>query len=108
MRRPAGPALALALLGCATQEARPAASLPPSVVQHTLETKPAGAVVSWQGVDGREQGTVMPVRTFRTRQGYCREYQVTVAGPGAAEQASWREVACRDAAGTWRDPEIGA
>lgn len=99
-------ALAGTLLGCAAQDApQPVASLPAGVVQHTLETKPTGESVSWHGPDGR--GTVTPIRTFRTRSGYCREYVVTVTVPDGAERETRREVACRDEAGIWRDPAIG-
>ena len=101
-------AMAAVFIGCVAQIApRPGAALPAAVVQHTLETKPTGESVGWQGPDGRQHGTITPVRTFRTRLGYCREYIVTLAEPAGGTGESWREVACRDEAGLWRDPAIG-
>ena len=107
MSWPAALALVAAVAGCSRESPHPVASLPPAVVQHTLETKPTGESVRWHGPDGRQQGTMTPIRTFRTRLGYCREYVVTVTVPAGGVGETWREVACRDEAGIWRDPAIG-
>jgi hypothetical protein len=96
------------LAGCTAPGTTPhTAALPAGVVQQALETVPAGEVVSWQAPDGRQHGTVMPIRTFRTTVGYCREYAVTLITPSGLAQDTWRDVACRDEAGVWRDAAIG-
>lgn len=102
--------------GCAGQAPPPtAAAAPPPppprvpevVVQRTLEATPSGEAVRWRIAQTGQQGTVTPVRTFRTAAGFCREYAVTLSLPDGTGHA-WRDVACRDPAGSWRPPSADA
>lgn len=102
---------AVVLAGCIDQT--PQSSVPPAMIlqqaelQQALETQPSGTPVRWQSAAGGQFGTVTPVRTFRTPNGYCREYLVTLQGPDGVD-GIWRDIACRDAAGAWRAFEDGA
>lgn len=97
----------LLLAACAGTAEPPRATASPSgpptsVVQRSLETLPSGRVVSWGDAAGAGGGTVQPVRTFRTDRGFCREYALTLSlGDGTGR--AWREVACRDPEGVWRN-----
>jgi hypothetical protein len=107
-----GAYLALAT-GCAGDPPPPpTASAPPPrvpevVVQRALEATPSGEAVRWRITESGQQGTVTPVRTFRTAAGFCREYAVTLSLPDGTGHA-WRDVACRDPAGSWRPPSADA
>jgi surface antigen len=99
------------LAGCLDQTLQSSAPLPAIMraaeLQHALETQPSGTAVTWQSAADGQFGTVTPVRTFRTPNGYCREYLVTLRGPDGVN-STWRDIACRDAAGVWRAFEAGA
>jgi hypothetical protein len=84
-----------------------AADLPATVLQDALETLRSGEAVRWRLADSERGGTVQPVRTFRTAQGFCREYAVTLTEPDGSGSA-WREVACRDPSGVWQAMANGA
>ncbi len=110
MTRAAPLGFAVILAGCIDQT--PQSSVPPARIlqaelQQALETQPSGTAVTWQSTPEGQLGTVKPVRTFRTNNGYCREYLVTLQGPDGVDN-SWRDIACRDAAGVWRVFETGA
>ena len=111
MTRRAPLGFVVVLAGCIDQT--PQGSDPPALIlqapelQQALETQPSGTAVTWHSTVAGQIGTVTPVRTFRTMGGYCREYRVTLQGPGGVD-GSWRDIACRDAAGIWRAFEAGA
>lgn len=111
MTRTAPLGIAVVLAGCIDQT--PQSSIPPALIlqevelQQALETQPSGTAVTWQSTPEGQFGMVKPVRTFRTNNGYCREYLVTLQGPDGVD-SSWRDIACRDAAGVWRTFEAGA
>lgn len=70
------------------------------VVQNALENVFSGAVLSWKNAVSGHSGSVMPVRTFRSRSGsYCREYAETLTIGDRTE--SYTDTACRDADGRW-------
>ena len=95
--------------GCASTSppaTHDAAELPEAVIQHALETTASGEVVSWRAPATGVRGTVTPVRTYRVRQGYCRDYAVTSTAP-VGQGSAWQNTACRDADGVWR-PKPGA
>lgn len=108
-------ALVLLLGACAPWSEPPGASAamaaaddpPAAVLQDALETLPSGEAVRWRVADSARGGTVQPVRTFRTAQGFCREYAVTLTEPDGSGRA-WREVACRDPDGVWQAVAGGA
>lgn len=79
-----------------------AAGPPAALVQRSLETLPSGRVVSWRDAAGGDSGTVQPVRTFLTASGFCREYALTLSRDDGSGR-TWREVACRDPDGFWRE-----
>ena len=102
--------ITLGLAACQGQEtpSPPApriAALPDHVMQQALETVRSGEALTWQVSGDGPRGTVTPIRTFRTNEGYCREFKVTLGQPGGS---SWQAIACRDAAGVWRTFEVGA
>ncbi len=111
LRRRSLVALAALLAGCVERDsptmARSANLVGEAALQHALETMPSGTATTWQSSADEQFRTVVPVRTFRTRMGYCREYLVTLGGPGE-DTSRWRDVACRDPAGVWRAFESGA
>jgi hypothetical protein len=79
----------------------PAAELPDTVLQYVLETTPSGEAVAWRIATTGTAGTVTPLRTFRTAEGYCRTYAVAMTPPS---DSTLEATACRDAAGIWRPP----
>jgi surface antigen len=106
------PGAALALVaGCAglPPAEAPASSpaVPDAVVQRALERSPSGEALRWRIAETGQHGTVTPIRTFRTASGICREYAVTSSVPDGTGHA-WRDVACRDQAGSWRPTGVGA
>ena len=100
--------LALGLAACQSQEtpAPRIAALPDHVMQQALETVRSGEALTWQVSADGPPGTVTPIRTFRTNEGYCREFKVSLGQPGGGN--TWQAIACRDAAGVWRTFEVGA
>jgi surface antigen len=69
--------------------------------QKALETTPSGKSVAWRNPDTGNNGTVMPVRTYRSTSGqYCREYQQTITVGGQTHQAYG--TACRQPDGSWK------
>jgi len=72
-----------------------------SALQHALENNASGEAEQWQNPDTGDRGTIRPIRTFVSASGIpCREYDVAVMG-GTSD--SWRDVACRDTNGIWKD-----
>lgn len=71
-----------------------------STTQNTLETVPTGEAVAWRNPDSGNYGTVTPVRTYQTAQGYCREFQQSVTIGNRTEQAYG--TACRQPDGSWK------
>ncbi|MFL5335596.1 MAG: hypothetical protein ACJ8H8_21050, partial [Geminicoccaceae bacterium] len=97
--------LAILIAGCASTPppaASTAADLPDAVVQYALETAPSGELVNWRTDGTGVQGTLTPLRTFRSAGGFCREFAVTLTCPQGQGRA-WQETACRDASGLWRE-----
>ena len=69
--------------------------------QGALESNRTGAASAWRNPDSGNEGTVTPVRTYRTASGqYCREYRQTITVGGKTESGYGR--ACRQPDGTWR------
>ena len=100
-----GPAILIAGCASAPPPASPAAvaALPDEVVQYALETTPSGELVSWRTDGTGVQGTLTPLRTFKTTGGFCREYAVTLT-ESQGQGRAWQETACRNAAGVWQQP----
>jgi hypothetical protein len=95
-----------AAAAAAAAAAGPPPSVPAPVVQQALEATPSGEALRWREPASGRRGTVTPVRTFRTAQGFCREYAVTLSVPDGTGHA-WRDVACRDQAGVWQPAPVG-
>ena len=69
--------------------------------QGALESNRTGAASTWRNPDSGNEGTVTPVRTYRTASGrYCREYRQTIMVGSKTESGYGR--ACRQPDGTWR------
>lgn len=107
-RRYTVPATACAVLiaasGCGTG---PAADAPAhvaldSALQDALENNASGESEQWEDPDTGDHGTIRPIRTFVSAAGIpCREYDVAIAEGDASD--AWRDVACRDTDGVWKD-----
>lgn len=106
--------LALALVACAGDPSTPPVTAatqgvelpgpPRDAVQQALETLPSGRTVTWRHqADADISGLIRPVRTFRTAQGFCREYMVTARAPDGSARV-WQDVACRSPDGVWQAP----
>jgi surface antigen len=67
---------------------------------HALEYAPAGAATPWRNPDSGSYGTVTPVHTYATADGYCREFQHKAKIGGRNEQV-WG-TACRTPDGSWQ------
>jgi surface antigen len=65
-----------------------------------LEYAPAGSATPWRNPDSGSYGTVTPVRTFETADGYCREFQHKAKVGGRNEEV-WG-TACRSPDGSWQ------
>ncbi|MBI1309134.1 MAG: glycine zipper 2TM domain-containing protein [Proteobacteria bacterium] len=64
-------------------------------------TVPVGQEVTWYNPNSGAQGTITPVRTGQTSEGYaCREYQQTVTIGGKTERAYG--TACKQPDGSWK------
>ena len=98
-------AVLIAVSGCETlRSSDPAADhlALDTALQDALENNASGESESWQNPDTGDGGSVRPIRTFVSASGLpCREYDVaTLQGAGSQ---SWRDVACRDVDGVWKD-----
>jgi surface antigen len=98
-------AVLMVVSGCETlQTSSPAADhlALDSALQDALENNASGESESWQNPDTGDAGSVRPIRTFVSASGLpCREYDVAAA-QGEGSQ-SYRDVACRDVDGVWKD-----
>jgi surface antigen len=65
-----------------------------------LEYAPARAATPWRNPDTGSYGTVTPVQTYETADGYCREFQHKAKIGGRTEQVYG--TACRSADGQWQ------
>lgn len=66
-----------------------------------LERKISGTEVSWTNPDSGNFGTMIPVKTWRTKTGrYCREFEESITIDGAVNVE--RGVACRTEDGKWK------
>ena len=73
-----------------------------AALQDALETNQSGEAEYWQNPDTGDRGTVRPLRTFVSASGLpCREYDVASENGGASD--AYRDVACRDIDGIWKD-----
>ncbi|MDX6749186.1 RT0821/Lpp0805 family surface protein [Geminicoccaceae bacterium 1502E] len=71
------------------------------VLQRALENYPSGRELAWRDPTTGVAGSVVPLRSFRTRSGrICREFVETVALGSVADR--YRLTGCRDEAGIWR------
>jgi len=66
----------------------------------TLETVRTGVFSQWVNPDTGHRYTVVPIRTYGSDDGPCREYQVNAVIGGRTEQMVG--TACRQADGSWR------
>lgn len=86
----------IARLEAAQQQDRQAFEL---ALQQALETQLSGTSVAWQGTDAN--GTITPIRTFKSADGqWCREYLIESAAGAAAERQ--HAIACRTPEGGWK------
>jgi surface antigen len=67
---------------------------------HALESVRTGVPSHWRNPDSGHQYTVVPTRTYDTRQGPCREYTVDAVIGGRSEKVYG--TACRQPDGSWR------
>lgn len=67
---------------------------------HALETARTGSPTAWRNPDSGHQYTVVPMRTWETAQGPCREYTVDGNIGGRSEKVYG--TACRQSDGSWR------
>jgi surface antigen len=65
-----------------------------------LEYAPAGSATPWRNPDTGSYGTVTPVHTYETADGYCREFQHKAKIGGRIEEIYG--TACRDPNGGWQ------
>ena len=75
-------------------------ALAATTMQEALETDPDGKSRSWTNEATGRSGTIKPVRTYVTRNGYyCRAYQEELrSGP---KRERFRHDACRNEKGLW-------
>lgn len=68
--------------------------------QQALEYNKTGAASSWKNPDTGAYGSVIPTKTYQTKNNkYCREYTQTISVGGKVEKGYGR--ACRQPDGTW-------
>jgi surface antigen len=65
-----------------------------------LEYAPAGSATPWRNPDTGSYGTVTPVDTWETADGYCREFQHKAKIGGRTEEVFG--TACRSPDGAWQ------
>ena len=93
--------IAVLFAGCETAPTERPRKIPPSVIQHALESLSSGQTIRWRDRLTGESGSIAPIRTFRTSGGpYCRDYLVTFETPEGVE-VSWTQTACRTAEAVW-------
>lgn len=66
----------------------------------SLETVRTGVSSSWRNPDTGNQYTVVPTRTYETKEGPCREYTMNAVVGGRSQKVYG--TACRQADGSWR------
>jgi surface antigen len=70
-------------------------------IAQALETQPLNAPTRWVNPDNRNAYTVVPIRTYDSSSGPCREYTMDAVIGGRAERVVG--TACRQADGSWRN-----
>ncbi len=68
--------------------------------RNSLEYNATGKTSRWNNPDTRNFGTFRPTRTYRARNSYCREYQVTISVGGETKRGYG--TACRQTDGSWK------
>jgi surface antigen len=66
---------------------------------HAFENVQTGIPTRWVNPDTRNEYTVVPTRTYETREGPCREYTMDAVIGGQVEQIYG--TACRQPDGSW-------
>ena len=70
-------------------------------LDQALEHHLSGARVSWHNRGNGHRGSIMPIRSYRARNGgYCRDYREIIAL--GAEEEQYTATACRDRRGVWQ------
>ena len=70
-------------------------------IAQALETQPINAPTRWVNPDNRNAYTVVPIRTYSSAGGPCREYTMDAVIGGRSERVVG--TACRQADGSWRN-----
>lgn len=70
-------------------------------IAQVLETQPINAQTTWVNPDNRNAYTVIPIRTYNSASGPCREYTMDAVIGGRPEKVVGN--ACRQADGSWRN-----
>ncbi len=70
-------------------------------IAQALESQPLNAPTRWVNPDNRNVYTVVPIRTYNSGTGPCREYTMDAVIGGRAERVVG--TACRQADGSWRN-----
>jgi surface antigen len=65
-----------------------------------FEKMPSGVASTWSNPNTGNSGTVTPMRTYQTSNGYCREFQTTI-NVGRQVQNAYGTV-CRQPDGSWK------
>jgi len=72
-----------------------------ATMQASLESDPNGTASSWSNPETGNRGSITPLETFQTDEGYyCREFEEALSVGGRS--GSYDNAACRDDDGTWR------
>ena len=70
-------------------------------IAQALETQPLNTPTQWVNPDNRNAYTVVPIRTYDSASGPCREYTMDAVIGGRVEKVVGN--ACRQADGSWRN-----
>ena len=70
-------------------------------IAQALESQPLNAPTRWVNPDNRNVYTVVPIRTYNSAAGPCREYTMDAVIGGRSERVVG--TACRQADGSWRN-----
>jgi surface antigen len=70
-------------------------------IAQALETQPMNAPTTWVNPDNRNAYTIVPIRTYESASGPCREYTMDAVIGGRTEKVVGN--ACRQADGSWRN-----
>jgi surface antigen len=70
-------------------------------IAQALETQPLNTPTQWVNPDNRNAYTVVPIRTYDSPNGPCREYTMDAVIGGRVEKVVGN--ACRQADGSWRN-----